>query len=120
MTHVTEEQLVAYALDDAEEGTRGEIETHVAACRECREALEELRRILVAASEREGPERAGNYGAEVWARLEPRLSDRHARVVSWRPWLAAAAVLVLTVGAFLIGRWWPPPQGPATVATGAP
>jgi hypothetical protein len=120
MTHVTEEQLVAYTLDDAEEATRGEIETHVAACRECREALEELRRVLVAASELEVPDRSANYGAEVWARLEPRLSDRHARVVSWRPWLAAAAVLMLTVGAFLIGRWSQPTQAPVQVATVAP
>ena len=71
----------------------------------------------MAASELEVPDRSANYGAEVWARLEPRLSDRQVRVVSWRPWLAAAAVLMLTVGAFLIGRWSQPTPAPVQVAT---
>jgi hypothetical protein len=120
MIHVTEEQLVAYALDDGEEDARDGIETHIAACLECREALAELRRVLVAASELEVPERSADYGAEVWARLEPKLSDRHARVASWRPWLAAAAVLALTIGAFLIGRWSQPTEAPVKVATAVP
>jgi anti-sigma factor RsiW len=144
MTHVTEDRLVAYALDDADQMTRGEIETHVAACGECRESLAELRRVLEAASELGVPERPADYGAAVWARLEPRLSDRaglttsaKAMVVrrsvmrrrkprlhvptavgSWRPWLAAAAVLLLTIGAFLMGRLSQPARAPVQVATG--
>jgi hypothetical protein len=129
MTHVSEEQLVAYALDDADEPARGVIETHVAACVECREALGELRRVLVAAAGLEVPERSSNYGAEVWERLAPQLSDlaglkprlhMPGRVRSWRPWLAAAAVALLTVGAFLIGRWSRPTDAPVQVATAPP
>jgi hypothetical protein len=120
MTHVSEEQLVAFALDDADQSTRGVIETHLATCGECREALDELRRVLVAASALEVPERSADYGAEVWARLVPNLTDRTARVVSWRPWLAAAAVLLLTIGAFLIGRWSHPEQTPVQIATATP
>ena len=52
--------------------------------------------------------------------LEPRLSDRQVRVVSWRPWLAAAAVLMLTVGAFLIGRWSQPTPAPGAGRDGGP
>lgn len=117
MTHITEEALVAYALHDADQTTRHEIEAHIATCDECRESLDELRRVLVAATEIEVPERPPDYGAEVWARLAPQLQNRPARIVSWRPWLAAAAVALLTVGAFLIGRWTHPAQAPVQVAT---
>jgi len=116
MTHVTEEQLVSYALDDASADARREIDTHVATCVECREALTELRRVLMAASELDVPERPADYGETVWARLAPRLPDHTRHVVSWRPWLAAAAVLLLTVGAFLIGRWSRQAQVPVQVA----
>jgi hypothetical protein len=117
MTHITEEALVAYALDDADQTTRHEVEAHMTTCDECRESLDELRRVLVAATEIEVPERPPDYGAEVWARLAPQLQNRPARIVSWRPWLAAAAVALLTVGAFLIGRWTRPAQAPVQVAT---
>ena len=135
MTHVTEEQLVAYALDDADPAARSEVDGHVAACHDCRQALAELRRVLEAASELEVPERSAEYGAEVWARVAPHLPDEaglklrpagrkprlHIPVgmAAWRPWLAAAAVLLLTAGAFLIGRWSRSPQLPAQVATTA-
>jgi hypothetical protein len=126
MTHITEEALVAYALGDADQTTQHEIEAHITTCDECRESLAELRRVLVAATEIEVPERPPNYGAEVWARLAPQLHDRPARydrparIVSWRPWLAAVAVALLTVGAFLIGRWTRPAQAPTQVATATP
>jgi hypothetical protein len=119
MTHVTEEQLVAYALDDADADARGEIEGHVTSCGECCEALAELRRVLQAASELDVPERSADYGAEVWARLVPQLPDHATRRVSWRPWLAAAAVLILAIGAFLTGRWSRAPQAPVRLATGS-
>lgn len=117
MTHIPEEALVAYALDDVEPATRQHIEAHVAICDECGESLAELRRVLVAAAELEVPERSPAYGAEVWARLVPHFHDRPARIApSWRPWLAAAAVVLLTVGAFLIGRWSGPAQAPVQSA----
>jgi hypothetical protein len=119
MTHVSEEQLVSYALDDADAQASKDIEMHVATCRECGEALAELRRVLMAASELDVPERPADYGDVVWARLAPQLPNRAGRVMSWRPWLAAAAVLVLTVGAFLFGRWSRPVQAPGQVAAGS-
>ena len=127
MIHVLEEQLVAYALDDADRTTRGEVEAHVAVCGECRDALAELRRVLEAASELDVPARPADYGAAVWARLAPQLSDPAgvkprfhvaARMAAWRPWLAAAAVLLLAIGAFLIGRWTRPSEAPVQTAIG--
>ncbi len=120
MTHIAEEQLVAYALDDADDGTRVVVETHVAMCEACRAELEELRRVLLAASGLDAPPRPAEYGADVWARLEPRLpGEARPSTLAWRPWLAAAAALLLALGAFLIGRWSQPREIPARMATAA-
>ncbi len=46
MTHITDEQLVAYALDDVEAGTRATVEAHVESCAACRASLDEIRATL--------------------------------------------------------------------------
>jgi hypothetical protein len=131
MTHITEEQLVAYALDDAEAGTRAAVEAHVDACAVCRMALDEIRATLDAAAI-EVPERGDDYGAKVWDAIESRLSEsshvstpalqhstsalqhgtparRHSGtpahvLMRLRPWLAVAAVVALAAGAYWLGR----------------
>ena len=110
MTHLAEEQLIAYALGDADEQTCQTVDAHVAACETCRAELAALRTTLEAAAESVVPERGDDYGAAVWARLEPQLaSAAPARRVhagaNWRGWLAAAAILIAVVGAFLAGRF---------------
>ena len=108
MTHVTEEQLVAYALDDAERPTRAARSIRTSRC-----AASAARRsrncgvCWMAASELDVPERPADYGADGVGTPGAAAARSHTRHVScqWRPWLAAAAVLLLTVGAFLIGRW---------------
>jgi len=118
MTHITEEQLVAYALDDAEAGTRAAVEAHVDACAECRMSLDEIRATLDASAGLEIPERGDDYGAKVWDAIESRLSEgSHSGTSALRhsgtsahvlmrpaPWLAAAAVVALAVGAYWLGR----------------
>ena len=129
MTHITDEQLVAYALDDAEAGTRATVETHVESCPACRVSLDEIRATLDAAA-LDVPDRGDDYGATVWQSIESRLDEarfsatphlstsalqhgtlahRHPRTparlaVRLAPWLAAAAMLALTVGAYWLGR----------------
>ena len=66
MTHITEEQLVAYALDDAEAGTRAAVETHVESCAACRASLDEIRATLAESAALDVPERGDDYGAKVW------------------------------------------------------
>jgi hypothetical protein len=117
MTHVDEDLLAAVALGDATADERQRVESHVRACAACRDTLDDLRRVLDAASDLEEPARGDDYGARVWTRLEPRLAMT-PRVSEWwrasRGWLAAAAMILLTVGAFVAGRWSreasPPPQ----------
>jgi len=118
MTHIAEERLVAYALDDAAPEDRAAIEAHLRQCVACRDARDELHRVLAAAASIEVPARGSDYGAQVWARLAPHLPAwRHPRRRFEVPrWLAnpagagsliwaAAAVLLIAVSAFVIGRW---------------
>jgi hypothetical protein len=113
MNHVDEDRLIAFVLEDADPGTRVEVDAHLAACESCRNDAAEVRRVLRAAASDGVPERTEDYGAEVWARLEPRLPVAAPRRMGWadvRPWLAAAAVALLAVAAFVAGRWSGPPR----------
>lgn len=107
-----------------------EIDRRLADSPELRARYEALRRTLEAAGTAlPVPERPASYGAEVWARLAPRLAEASAanpepgegRVLGWPSthppsrtrrlgWLAAAALLLLSVG-FLAGRFWSRPGG---------
>jgi hypothetical protein len=77
-------------------GERAALDAHLAACPACRALARDLERIRSTASalDRLRPP------DEAWLRLAARLPDagRRPRVVPRWPWLAAAAVLVLTVG----------------------
>ena len=85
---------------------------------------EALCRTLDAVGGTDVPERPESYGAEVWAKLQPRLQAPPSRLLPFRAgggerrtlagWLAAA-VLLLAVG-FLAGRFWPRPDEAALSA----
>ena len=123
MNHVTEEQLVGYRYGDGDERSRRVIEEHLASCTLCRESLDTLQGVLAAVDAANIPERGARYGAEVWQRLAPKLSSqpikelgsrwpRMFQSTEWlrpRPLAAAAAVAVLVLAAFLLGRFWPRP-----------
>jgi putative zinc finger protein len=126
MTHVTEEQLIAFVLDDVEAADRDRIQAHLAECEPCRAEAAALRATLEAASAQPVPERDDRYGAQVWARLEPKLgkaAPSRTSAIAWRGWLAAAVVLLAVGGAFLAGRLSHNTQAPtvahATLDTGA-
>ncbi|PYQ42409.1 MAG: hypothetical protein DMF77_12945 [Acidobacteria bacterium] len=115
MSHLTEEELVLHRFGEAEDPAAAV--AHLAECAACRAALEALRRDLDAVPMPEPPERGADYGAQVWARLEPHLADvpRPAEIGAARP-VGLAASLVL---AFLLGRHWPhetPAPAPVSAA----
>ena len=113
MTHPDEADLIAYALADDEPDGRNATAAHLDRCATCRDALGELHATLEWTASLDVPPRGDAYGREVWARLGPRL--RAGRVPArWRvrPWLAAAAVVLLGISSFLAGRW----AGPETQA----
>jgi Putative zinc-finger len=123
MTHVAEDHLIAFVLDDVEPAERESVQAHLEQCETCRAEAAALRQTLEAASAQPVPERGDNYGAHVWARLEPKLGN--ARVVAtrstaWRGWLAAAAALVAVAGGFLAGRLSRETAPTASVARAVP
>ncbi len=112
MKHLTEEQLILYYYHEAAD--RASVERHLAVCDDCRANYDQLQNVLLTVNADSVPERAENYGAEVWQRVRPRLKDRAA--FGWRAFLqprrlaTLATVAALLVMAFLVGRFWPRPE----------
>lgn len=115
MNHLTEEQLVAYHFGDTgREDEAAAIEQHLHACASCQVELGELRHVLAAVDSVPVPLRSDEYGAEVWARIQPSLRrdletrwDRLAAFLSPRRLVFAGGVAVLVMAAFVAGRYVP-------------
>jgi len=112
MNHLSEEQLVLYHYGEAP--GRAELEEHLEACERCRANCQALRRVLAAVDTLAVPERAEDYGAEVWRQLHPQLvrpaeSRRKGfrRLFPWPRWIMAGALALAVLGAFVAGRLWP-------------
>lgn len=128
MKHPSDEQFVLLhyrELDEAETLAMGQ---HLTGCDGCRRRLASLERELAAVRPLPVPERPEDYGARVWARLQPRLAAEragtaeasrwwHIRIPSFRPLAYAAGIAVLVLAAFVAGRYWAP--GPASNQAGA-
>ena len=123
MTHPGDDQLAAYAIGEADAAEIAVIELHLVECARCREELATLRRLLDASADVDMPFRDDGYGARVWAKLEPQLpyAKRRVQTASWRSWpLAAAAVFLIAIGAFLMGRWSLGPKAPEVASVRQP
>jgi hypothetical protein len=119
MRHLSEEDLILRHYGEAE--APADAAAHLAECAACREAEEALRLTLLAADGLRVPERGEAYGAEVWARVSPRLQERPGRVLPFgrRGWLSLLAAAAALVAAFEAGRLWqktaaPPPAQTAS------
>jgi hypothetical protein len=125
MKNLADDDLILFFYGEAENSD--EIRERLAASAELRARYEALQRVLSAVDALPVPERPPSYGAQVWARLQPRLAAPERR--SWWPafgglnwaWgaLAAATLLLLAAG-FLAGRLWPRPAGEGVEMAGAP
>lgn len=109
MNHPTEEQFVLYYY-----GEGGEIEDHIHACEQCRASYQALQRVLNSVDSFPVPERAPDYENRVWTAIEGRIEKRSILsrwlTFGWRPALVAAAMAVLILGAFQVGRSWQKPS----------
>jgi hypothetical protein len=118
MSHLDDDDLVLLHY-----GERGDPEAaaHAAACAECGARLRALGEELLAVVPADEPARPPDYGARVWARIEPRLEDAPqergaaSRLVVVRPfgrhlWRRVAglsAIAAALVVAFLLGQRFP-------------
>ena len=93
--HLSGEQVRAYALGELPEPQVQTAEAHLLTCAACRASVRLSREELVRLTERLAPIEPS---PATWAAIRRRL-----RPVDWRPWLAAAAVLILVLGSW--GGW---------------
>ena len=104
MRHLNDEELVHAYYGE------GSLD-HLAGCDSCRAALARIATALDAADAFAVPERGEEYGAEVWARLAPRLQAVPAARPFWATlrlphrWVTAGAVAALLLVAFFAGRF---------------
>ncbi|HEX3532249.1 MAG TPA: hypothetical protein VH988_34745 [Thermoanaerobaculia bacterium] len=122
MKPLDDDDLILYLYGESADPEAVRLQIEFSA--ELRARCESLRRVLAAVDDAVPvPERGEGYGAEVWARLAPRLAraGREGRRLSfpvrprrpasgWAGWTrwAAAALVLIAVG-FGLGRLWPRP-----------
>ena len=105
MTHMTEEELIAYKEGVAAQ--RAVIARHLAACEECRAELEHIEAVLAALDTLPVPNPGDDYGRHVWQQIAPRLPERPARW--WQAWFeprrlaTTGALAAIIIAAFLAG-----------------
>jgi hypothetical protein len=111
MSHVNEDDLV---LLHYREDAGADAQAHLEGCAECAERLQRLARTLALAEAPDVPEPGPDYGARVWARLQPQLGlpEPTAKVVPirsrfWPRAVSVAALAAALVVAFLLGRRFP-------------
>jgi hypothetical protein len=106
MSHLTEEQLVLHYY--LEEDETLETERHLEECGECRASYAALQHTLNLVDSIPVPERGPGYEAQVWQRIEPKLTARHWWSLPPLRWaFAGAGVAAMLVAAFLAGRFYP-------------
>ena len=112
MNHLSQEQLVLYHYGEAP--GRADLAEHLEACELCRANFRALHRVLASVDTLAAPERAEGYGAEVWRQLRPQIvrptESRPMRLrwlFAWPRWIAAGALALALLGAFIAGRLWP-------------
>jgi hypothetical protein len=114
MNHLSEEQLILHYY--GEEGETLTVERHLEDCGDCRAMYGSLQRVLNVVDSLPVPDRAADYGARVWQRIERRIPGRRPWWVLPAPWrlaAAGAAFAGLLVVAFFAGRFYPHTRGGA-------
>jgi hypothetical protein len=103
--HLTDDDMILhfYNEPDADPGAGD----HMRDCAECQARLQSLRRLLNSVDAIPVPERGELYGKEVWNIIRKRLDPNKPVVVTmarWKTWAAVAAMFVVGVSGYFIGR----------------
>ena len=110
MTHLSDDELVLLFYREGD--GLPEAEAHVASCAGCLGRFEALTIALREVESDPIPARGESYGADVWARLQPRLGVERQRrwweplaaAMTWPRLAMGGAVAVLLLAAFVAGR----------------
>jgi hypothetical protein len=117
MNHPTEEQLILHYYSEGEELVA--VEQHLVSCESCQTSYQSLQRTLEGVGALPVPEPEAGYEAKLWARLQPKLPERHGFFwfgSSWRWAAASAAIAAMLVLAFVAGRYSRPVPQPVQIA----
>ncbi len=117
MNHPTEQQLILHYYGEGSPG----LDQHFSECEVCRGEYRKLQRVLNTVESLPVPERAAEYGSDVWNQLRPRIGAPAQQ--GWRAWFewrrvgVAAAMTGLLVLAFIAGRYGHAPESKPAVAS---
>ena len=107
MTHMTEEQLIAYR--DGETGGREEMAGHLNECERCRQELARIEAVFAALDAMPVPDPGEGFEQRMWQRIAQRLAEKRLRwwqtLFAPRHVLAFGTVAALVLLAFLAGRY---------------
>jgi hypothetical protein len=111
MNHLSEEDLVSAYYGDAPQ----QCTQHLSACAACRAEFAQIKDFLDEVRTVPVPARNDQYGREIWARVEPRLT----RPAHWwaRPLILAPAAAALLICAFVAGMLTTRPRPTLPTAT---
>ncbi|MCG8435312.1 MAG: hypothetical protein MJA83_14905 [Gammaproteobacteria bacterium] len=123
MKRFSDEDLILYLYGELDAETARELEAAVQSDTTLADKLIELRTLYKVIDQTEVPERDGNYGRRVWARVEPSLAQTPSatKFFNWfgKDWLAPAgaafSVLFLVAVSFYAGRMWQVAEQPVLV-----
>ena len=109
MTHLTEDELVLHYYKEADAPANAA--AHLKECEECAAHFVALGQVLASVQAPPVPERAADYGADVWRRIqsqviaqEPKHGFAWSDLFGRRPLALAGVVAVLVIAAFYAGR----------------
>ncbi len=122
--HLTEDDLVLHYYGEMTPPDEAVAVAHLHSCGSCRDDLIRLRRVLGLVDEAalSPVEIPASFERTMWARLQPIVHREHRGWLSWMvrspaPLALAAAVLLLVVSAFFVGRGLSPVGSPAPDTT---
>jgi hypothetical protein len=114
MMHINDDQLILYHYREADEADA--IEAHLKDCEQCRTEYERLQKVLGAVDAAPIPERSEDYGKQVWAKIEPQITQKpeaeRVPLFTTRRVVWAAAIAASLILAFFLGRYTPHKEAP--------
>ena len=104
MNHLSDEQMILHFYD--EPGGEEQSAQHLSGCAECQARFAALRTLLNSVDALRVPERGDDYGSQVWKQVEWRMRGvRPSRSSTpWKQWGAIAAMLLVGVAGYVIGK----------------